>query len=295
MLKGFQLGVIVQQGSEKCLLRVPLDQPTQSSLAEAWETQYEVFINEAGEIDFNPGYKPDSHEHFCVSDYELPDWLKRQDSQVVSDIEDIGRDRSLINSIKGLVAFARDSHGEELMLFQNFTASQVIQPGRFLLLEYDTYKSVEQPGLVLDKKLSAVYLPAERKLLFDSFRNVNTFLPLDDYYKEASEEEIREVLSHNLFAHEDLETSVLHANATQWARTRVAMLQHSGVLEQYTAEEIRSRSAEFDVQVNIQNNKIVFPTNKSAARKLLQFLNEERFRGAITGTLYETNSKKKAE
>ena len=40
-------------------------------------------------------------------------------------------------------------------------------------------------------------------------------------------------------------------------------------------------------------DKIVFPTDKSESKKLLQFFNEER--GAITDTLYETNSKRKAD
>ena len=44
-----------------------------------------------------------------------------------------------------------------------------------------------------------------------------------------------------------------------------------------------------------RNGKIVFPSDKSAVKKILQFLNEELFRGAITETLYETNSKRQAD
>ena len=52
---------------------------------------------------------------------------------------------------------------------------------------------------------------------------------------------------------------------------------------------------DYDVSITVRKGKIVFPADKSAARKLLQFLVEERFRGAMTETLYETNSKRKAD
>ena len=131
------------------------------------------------------------------------------------------------------------------------------------------------------------------KLLFHNFRTVNTFLPLADFYKEASDKEIKEVLNHRLLAPENREAAVLRAN--QWSRKRFAMLKDSGVLDNYSAQEIKSRSNGYDVSITIVSDEIVFPTDKSESKKLLQFLNEERFRGAITDTLYETNSKRKAD
>ena len=161
-----------------------------------------------------------------------------------------------------------------------------------MFLDGNTYKSAERPGLTLDVHLSAVYRPAERKLLFRNFRTVNTFLPLADFYTEASEQEIREVLDHPLLASEDPDQLV--ASANEWFRKRIAMLKDSGLLNQFFATEIQSRSTGYDVSVDVVDNKIVFPSNKAAAKRLLQFLNEELYRGAITETLYETNSKREA-
>ena len=101
--------------------------------------------------------------------------------------------------ISGVVAFARQDNGEEWLLFQNFTRSKLIEPGRFLFLTRDTYASTATPGLTLDHKMSATFERAESKLLFSSFRTVNTFLPLADYYSEASEQEIAELLGHPRF------------------------------------------------------------------------------------------------
>ena len=197
-----------------------------------------------------------------------------------------------MNGIKGIVGFARNEYDEELIMFQNFRSYQIIGRSRTAILSGDTYTNIEKPGLILGEKLRAVYQSTERKLLFDNFYNTNLFLPLSEYFKPASEKDIRRILSHEKLDPEDSE--VLATNPNQWFRTRFAMLERSGVLDQYTARDIQSRSVGYDVsiQLSADEKKIVFPSDKSAAKRLLQFLNEEIFRGAITGGLFETNSKK---
>lgn len=293
MLENFQLAVLVKQVGQSRLLRVPLHQALQQSLAETWETQYGAFVNDVLEIGFNAGYQPEEHERFCLQDYELPEWLANENSQSVPDLDPINHNEALIDTIKGVVAFARNEDGNELILFQNFSRSHVIHPGRFLFLQNNTYGTTQRPGLTLDGRLSAVYLAADDKLLFQNFRTVNTFLPLATFYEEASEQEIREVLEHDLLASEDVDA--LSTNANQWFRKRFAMLRDSGVLDQYTAGQIQQRSNGYDVDIRTAQGKIVFPADRREAKKLLQFLNEELFRGAITETLYETNSKREAD
>ena len=293
MLENFQLAVIIKQGSETILLTIPLYQDLQDDLAENWQNQYDRFVVEIQEIDFNAGYDPEGHECFCLKDYTLPLWLVNENSQTVPSLDTISSNETLIESIKGVVAFARNDRSEEVVLFQNFSRSHVIRPGCFLFLQNNIYKTNQNPGMTLGVKLSAVYLPTERKLLFRSFRTVNTFLPLEDFYKEASEQEIREVLGHELLAPKDADALAVGAN--QWFRKRFAMLRDSRVLDRYSAGQIRERSSRYDVDIHISQDKIVFPSDKPAAKKVLQFLNEEIFRGAITEVLYETNSKRQAD
>lgn len=293
MLENFHLAAIIRQKSQMRLWQIPLHQALQDNLSQIWQAQYNKFVEDIEEIDFDPGYQPDEHQRFGIDEFELPNWLVEENSQTIHGLEAITRNEELINSIKGIVAFARNDQGDELMLFQNFTRSQVIRPGRFLLLQHDTYKGIEHPGLTLADKLSAVYSSADKKLFFHNLRTVNTYLPISDFYEEASEEQIREVLKHDLLAHEDPDTIAVGAN--QWFRKRFAMLKTSGVLDDYTAKQIQERSDDYDVSIVIKQDKIIFPSDKAAAKKLLQFLNEEIFRGAITETLYETNSKRQAD
>ena len=295
MLENFHLAAIIKQGSQTQLLRIPLLQTLQSSLAENWQAQYDTFIDEIHEVNFDAGYQPAEHERFRLVDYDPPTWLADENSQTLLDIGEAGSHRTdtWIDSIKGIVGFAQNEQGEELVLFQNFTQSRVIRPGRALFLRNNNYESIEHPGLTLDRKLSAIYKPAESKLLFQKFHTVNTFLPLSEFYKEASEQEILVVLNHNLLAPED--PNAIATGANQWSRKRFAMLKDSGVLDKYSAQEIKSRSKGYNVSITIRKGKVVFPSDKSEAKKLLQFLNEERFLGAVTNNLYETNSKRKAD
>ena len=293
MLDNFQLAAITKIDGRMRLRRIPLHQKLQDALAESWQEQYEAFFDDVQEISFNAGYQPEEHECFCLTDFNLPDCMTDETSESVADLDAIGKDEDALDAIRGIVAFARDDQGEDVVLFQNFSRSHVIRPKTFLLLRNNTYETSREPGLRLDLKLSAVYLPVEGKLLFQSFRIVNTFLPLADFYEEASEQDIQNVLAHERFA--PVNAVVTATDANQWFRKRFAMLRDSGVLDKYTDAQIKKRSNGYDVVIQIEQGKIVFPVEKPAAKKLLQFLNEELFRGAITETLYETNSKREAD
>jgi hypothetical protein len=293
MLENFQLVAISRQGNETRLLRIPLHQGLQDTLAASWQEQYDAFVADVEEIDFNAGYQPEEHERFRLQAYKLPNWLAGENSQSVPVLDAITSDDTLLDAAKGIVAFVRNDNGEELMLFQNFSRSHVIRPGRFLFLQNNTYETTQRPGLTLDSRLSAVYIPADEKLLFHNFRTVNTFLPLADFYEEASEQQIKDVLGHNLLAAENADA--LATDANQWFRKRFAMLRDSGVLDAYSVREIQTRSKGYDVAIHVSKGKIVFPAERGAAKKLLQFLNEELFRGAITKKLFETNSKRAAD
>lgn len=293
MLGNFQLGAIVKSSAEFELYRIPLHQELQAALAESWHEQFQAFTGDIDEVPFDAGYTPEAHERFRLDDYDLPEGLAGEDSQSVVDFDSIGAHEDVLESVKGLAAFCRDDEGRELVLFQNFSRSHVIRPGRFLFMPGDTYQTAERPGLTLDVKLSAVYRTADRTLLFHNFRTTNTFLPLAEFYEEASEHDIREVLEHDLLAPEDPDALAVRAN--QWFRKRFAMLRDSGILDQYTAQQIADHAQGYEVDVVIEEDQIVFPADKAEAKRLLQYLNEEIFRGAITDTLYETNSKREAD
>lgn len=293
MLENFQLAAIVKTGGELRLLRIPLHQELQTTLAERWGQQYSEFLNDITEVQFDPGYNPEKHERFLLKEYDLPEWIRNESSLTIQNLDAISTNGHFIESIKGIVAFARYEQSKEVILFQKFSRSHVIEPGSFLFLQNNSYETVQRPGLTLDDKLSALHFPAQRRLLFHNFRMTNSFLPLADFYKEASEQDIREVLGHARLAAENPDALAVGAN--QWFCKRFAILKDSKILDEYSAKQIKAHSKGYDIDIQLKGNRIVFPADKAAAKRLLQFLNEELFRGPITETLYETNSKREAD
>lgn len=292
-LQNFHLIGVFSTPSGVVLRRFPLRRPLQDSLSQQWEDQLDEFRNGAREIRFDPGYTPEADEVFEITNFEAPGWLAARTSLNAAELDSVVGLEEQLGNLRSVVAFARTSHREEIVLFQHFVPSHLIKPGKFFFQANGTYITNDRPGLALDHKITALYFPNGRRLLFRNFRATNTFLPLSDYFSEASGKEVRQILKHQIFVAESV-TSVeeLAENPPQWFRKRFAMLRASNILDKYSAEEIRAKSSGYDIEVKVAQHKIVFPADRNAAKKLLQFLNEEIFRGAITERLYETNSKR---
>lgn len=293
MLDNFQLIAIVIKGNESSLFRVPVSQTLQNSLAAQWFAQMQAFTEGTENIPFDAGYNPESHERFAIDSFVLPDWLSAHTSLTVPNLPSIGENEERLSHVKALAGFAKIQNGKEIILFQNFNRSHVIKPGNSLFLKQGVYETNNKPVLTLSGGSSAIYFSEGQRLIFHHFRSVNVYLPLAEYYEEAAEEDIREILGHASFAPENADA--IAKDASQWFRKRFAILRDSKVLEDYTVQHIADHAQGYDVELQLENNKIIFPADKTKAKKLLQFLNEELYKGAITEKLYETNSKRETE
>jgi len=134
MIENLQLVAIVKRASNIRLFRIPLHQDLQITLTSNWDAQYKGFLNDVQRIGFDAGYDPEDHEIFCLKKYAPPAWLQGETSLTAPDLDVISNDDALVNSIKGIAGFAKTEEGEEIIMFQNFSLSHVIRPGRFLFL-----------------------------------------------------------------------------------------------------------------------------------------------------------------
>lgn len=284
---------VTKKGKKFVPFKVPLFQELQKNLAHQWLEQYENFTDNVEYISFDSGYNPEPMERFYIDDFKLPDWLEKLTRQTVTNLESIGQNEKRLNDIKALICFVQLECGKEVTLFQNFSKSHVISPGRSLLLKKGVYTTNTSPILTIKGSCSAVYKPNESRLIFEHFRSVNVFLPLAEYYEEAAEEEIKTILSHNSLSPENIES--IANGASQWFRKRFAILRDSKILDTYSVQHIIDHSQGYDIEITVKDEKIVFPKDKIKAKRLLQFLNEEIYRGAITEKLYETNSKRESD
>lgn len=297
MLEELHLVALLKERNQLTLRRIPLVGELQATLTEQWQDQLDDFLLEAEEIDFDPGYTPEAHERFSLQDFELPDVVSAESSGTVRLLDPINMQGAEPFLIKAMLGFARQDDGSEVVLTQSFSKSHIISPGKFLFLARDRFETSAAPALSLADQLTAVYYPAQQKLLFKNYRATNAIFSLMDFYKEATEEEIKAILAHEKLA--PVDADALAKGASQWFCKRFALLNDSEILDQYTVPQIVQNSMGYDLDIQIDNStgqdRIVFPAEKAPAKKLLQFLNEELFRGAITERLFETNSKRIAD
>lgn len=232
-----------------------------------------------------------------MQDFELPDVVAAESSGTVHLLDPVNMQGAEPFLIKAILGFARQDDGSEIVLTQSFSKSHIISPGKFLFLTRDRFETSAAPALSLGDQLTAVYYPAQQKLLFKNYRATNAIFSLMDFYKEATEEDIKAILAHDKLA--PVDADALAKGASQWFCKRFALLKDSEILDQYTVPQIVQHSIGYDLDIQIDNStgqdRIVFPAEKAPAKKLLQFLNEELFRGAITERLFETNSKRIAD
>lgn len=282
----FHLLAILKIGTRYSLKGLPMNPDLQEALETDWRDQHRGFCNEVQEVPFHVGYTPENSEVFSLNDFELPEWLYPATVDLMTLEQTVDDDLERIAGVVGTIK----SSDEDILLFQNFTRSRVISPKWAFWWMEKGYSQVERPGLTLDEKLSAAYYTVQKKLLFRNYRTVNSFLPLTECYWMASEDQIRGVLAHTLFVPENVDE--LAVKPTQWLARRFAILGGSDLLDKYTARDVVDRAKHYGLDVSEKSGKVVFPADRKKARKLLQFLCEEVFRGALTNRLYETNSKR---
>ena len=81
--------------------------------------------------------------------------------------------------------------------------------------------------------------------------------------------------------------------ANSWIRRKIALINDSGVLENYTAAKIKSLAKAAGVDIVVENKKVVIPSDKEILKVILGFLDEEAYKGPFSHTTYLANSKRK--
>jgi hypothetical protein len=292
MLKNFKLAALVKTDNGFEIYSIPLSAKLQATFSKTWSDMQGDFLNGKKEIEFDAGYSPEQYERFVIDKFTLPVWFDGVTSRNISQEPSLLNASDKISEIKAIVGFANDGK-HEIMLFQSFGPSHVIKPKRSLLISGKTFESNDDIGLSLGDKITATFTANDNKLVFFHYASTNVYLPLAEFFAEATEEKILNILAHKNIQAEN--ASKLAKGASQWFRKRFAMLEVSGILDEYTPKEIFNKSKGYDVQIVLDKGKIVFPEDKTEAKHLLQFLNEEIYKGAITDTLYETNSKREVD
>lgn len=277
--------------------RIPLTDQLSTELTTLFSDQEDEFLNGHEEVDFTGSYNVDQGEIFAIDEYPLPEAVPTALSNPLTcNMLNLKQESCRIRALFSGVW----TEEERKVSFQLFDTGKLLS-NRFVLFgapihANDTYKKLEDPGLVLQQRLTAQF--KDGKLYFKSYHNTRRFLDLNNYYREATDVDLEAFTDVDLFVFED--EAAFKEGADSIIRKKVALLQQNNVLEDLSVPDIQNVATDFNtdlpddrqISINIdEDGKLIIPSDKKELKKLIRFLDEDYVTAPLTQRKCLTNSK----
>lgn len=270
--------------------RVHLDGTIQEQVEGIFAHQGQRFFEGIDEeVPFDGRWKPDENELLTLEVTLEAEMFQETFSKNPTSVEPL--DLANFTSVGVKALFASDGTSDAgRVLVQRFTGGQVLNKKFALFLQGNSFRRLMNPAFTLANSLTFVIDSGMIK--FRSFSNLRSILDVTEIYRDATDQELRDFAGHPNLQVPELEDFVLTAD--QITRKLINAVAASGVLDAYSTAEIREAAATTQLDLNVQAGRIVLPTERREMKELLQFLDEGRYNGPLSGRTYVTNSRKLA-
>ena len=279
-------------GGELIPKRVQLDGSVQAQVEEIFSKQDDQFLTGVtDEVRFDGQWQPDENELLTIDiPPEAAIFVDTIESNALS-IDPIDTGNFADEGIKAIFS-GRHFGGATRVLVQRFTSGQVLNKKlAFIDLQADNrFRRLESPAFTLDTALTCII--ESGKIKFKSQHKLRSIINLTEIYRAATDGEVREFAGHSKLEVEDVDTFV--DNADQTVRKLIHAVSTDGILEQYDPTRIQNAANATKLSVKVSSDRIVMPTERGEVKVLLQFLNESRYSGPLSGQPYVTNSRRPA-
>jgi hypothetical protein len=277
--------------------RIPLTAVLNEELSQLFAEQQLALLGEKRPIPFNGSYNVDEDEIFTIADYPLlPAFGQAISNPLICQILNLNTEK---HRIKALFSGLWNATSK-VVNFQVFDTGKLLS-NRWTLIGIpihaeDTYKRLEEPGLILQDKITAHY--NNSILHFTSYHNTKRILDLTDYYREATDNDLDAFADIELFAFENVDK--FKDDADSFIRKKIALLQKNNVLENITVVDIQNVVNNFNaelpkehhISINVdEGGKLVMPSDKKQFKELIRFLDEDYVTAPLTKRKCLTNSK----
>ncbi|EOK3952503.1 Kiwa anti-phage protein KwaB-like domain-containing protein [Escherichia coli] len=279
------------------IIKIDIDAPAQTVVENLFRTQRSEFINEdIEEIEFCASYNVQDGEIFSINPFDdeigIINAIERPDAVPVWDPDDVS-----VHYFKALFTGEPASNGNPTQVWlQCFDRRQIInneksffqvvtQPG-------NRFSVSTRPGFSLSDRLTAILVGD--KLLFKSFFMLRRFFNMEEYFNEATREDLDNFIGNDIFHVENSEDFMTFADSA--IKKKVSLIISSGILNDQPIENLIECAQKIGYQLGITNvngdNKITMPNSKREVKQLLYFLDQGYFNSIITNELMLTNSKR---
>ncbi|WP_353223209.1 Kiwa anti-phage protein KwaB-like domain-containing protein [Salinisphaera hydrothermalis] len=277
-------------GGELIAKRVRLDANVQQAI-EAVFTEQETAFREGvtDEMPFDGSWTPNEDEFLTI---EVP-----AEAQIFADtinanaiaVADIDTAAFSDEGIKALFTGVAEN-GATKVLVQRFTSQQVLERRFALLQQGNTFRRLTESAFALDNSLAC--LIEDGKIKFKSQHKLRSIINMLDIYRAATDQEVHAFAAHESLEVEDVANFVSTTN--QVSRKLIHAITNNETLDNHAPADIQAAARETDLAIVVRNGRIVVPTAHSEIKALLQFLNESRYSGPLSGQPFVTNSQRPA-
>lgn len=241
-------------------------------------------------IKFNGLYKPDPDESLVINNFKLPNEVIEAIDTPLS-IDKLSLDNKYDLNLRALFISLQDCKYEKKIIFQRIRKQQILLGKNLTIFwDKDTFMSSKRPGVIITECIDAYYENGD--LYFKSYYFANQVFNLSEYYREATDDDIRVFCSNNYISMEEIDTDKILLSCSNIFRKKVAYILDSKVLENNSIDFIIESSKKLDLDFKVKNNKLIFPNQPSKQREMLSYLANEIYKGDLSEKIYMTNSKR---
>ena len=273
------------------ILRLDVDAETQTAICKTFSEATSELVLEKTRIVFDGSYKPHHDEFLAIENFQLPDEIKDaiRDPLGVTTYQKSGDTFPEIKAIFVGERTQTDETEKFAVSFQRFRKEQYITTKWYnLFFNNETFYREKNFGISISDTVDCLF--AESELQFASFYFARQVFDLSDYYRSATDQEVEAFSNSDKLHIENAEAFKMMANT--WIRRKIAMINDSEVLTNYTAAKIKSLAKAVGIDIPVENKKVVIPNDKDRVKIILGFLDEEAYKGPFSQNTYLANSKR---
>lgn len=291
MFDNSSIMIIKAGGITDEICRLELDAQTQAAICESFSVAQNDLVSDKNRVVFDGSYKPHNDEFLAIENFQLSDAIMDAIRDPIG-VPSYEKTEGSFPEIKAIFVGERiqTNESEEFNIaFQRFRKEQYISTKWYnLFFDDKTFFQEKRFGISISDSIDCYY--THNELQFVSFYFARQVFDLSDYYRSATDQEVSAFVANAKLCLE--ESDAFKGMANTWIRRKIAMINDSKVLENYTAAEIKRRAKNAGIEIETENKKIKIPNDKEKIKLILGFLDEEAYKGPFSQNTYLANSKR---
>ena len=177
-------------------------------------------------------------------------------------------------------------------LFQMFSNGNLLENKYILRFfqEQHNFTRMTDKAFIINNKIQAIH--KNDCLYFKSFPSASKIFDLSGHMVEATASDVIAFGNQNSIS---VDSDWLSGHANAKTRRLIKMVTESGTLETFMNLSSKKRdklAKSVNIDISIEEDKLALPSNIGKVNKILEFLNEDVYRGMITSNVFITNSKR---